>query len=95
MDRVILQVPMSRELKEKAEAVSADYGFSSLQETIRILLKKLATKRLKFEIYEEEINLSPQAERRYRKMEKDFRKGRNVYSADSVDEFFNQLHKSK
>jgi len=46
MQRVIVQVPMSRELKEKAQSASSDLGFSSLQETIRVLLTKLSKKEL-------------------------------------------------
>ncbi len=33
---------MTKELKDKAETISSDLGFSSLQETIRVLLTKLS-----------------------------------------------------
>lgn len=92
-NRVILQVPLPRSLKEKAEAVSADYGFSSLQETIRIILNKLAKKQLILTIGEpEEIaHLSPGAEKRYKKAIIDIKKGRNVYKPENTDEFFRLL----
>lgn len=50
MQRVILQVPMSKELKEKTEAVSESFGFSSLQEMIRVVLTKLAQKEISFRV---------------------------------------------
>ncbi len=42
MSRTILQIPMTKELRAKAEAVAQEYGFSSLQETVRVLLHKLS-----------------------------------------------------
>lgn len=57
MQRVILQVPMSRELKEKAEIVSSDLGFSSIQEAIRVLLTKLSKKEFRLKV--EENNEQP------------------------------------
>lgn len=92
-NRVILQVPMSKSLKEQAEAVSADYGFSSLQEIIRVILYKLAQKKLTISIEEvEEItHLSPTAEKRYKKAVEDIKKGRNIYKPENTDEFFRLL----
>lgn len=94
MQRVILQVPMSIELKKKAEAVSRDFGFSSLQEAIRVLLTKLAKKELSLKVTEEveEItHLSKAAERRYKKAVEDIKAGRNVYSPKNKEEFFKML----
>lgn len=93
MDRVILQVPMSKELKEKAEAVSADYGFSSLQETLRVIIAKLARKEITFKIEEksEFIRLSPQAKKRYAKMKEDIEKGRNIIYTKDVNDFLEKL----
>lgn len=93
MDRVILQVPLSKTLKEKAEAVSLDYGFSSLQEIIRILLNKLAKRELAISIEEaEEItHLSPAAEKRYKKAIADIKSGRNITKTKNLDELFEYL----
>lgn len=93
MDRVILQVPLSRTLKEQAEVVSADYGFSSLQEIIRVILNKLAKKELTVSIQEtEEItHLSPAAEKRYKKAVEDIKKGKNIYRPKDTEEFFELL----
>lgn len=93
MDRVILQVPMSKSLKMQAEAVASDYGFSSLQEIIRVLLRKLAKKSLNITIEEtEEItHLSPTNEKYYKKAIGDIKHGRNIYKPQNPEEFFKLL----
>lgn len=52
MERIIVQVPMTRELKDKAEKTSADLGFSSLQEAIRVLLTKLSKREFSLKVEE-------------------------------------------
>ena len=52
-NRVVLQVPMTKELRRSAEEVALDYGFSSLQETIRLILNKLAKRELIVSVKEE------------------------------------------
>ena len=93
MQRVTVQVPMDKKLKEKAEAVSIDMGFSSLQETIRVLLNKLARKEfnLKVEEVEEITYLSPKAERKFKKAVEDIKAGRNIYKPKNRKEFFELL----
>lgn len=93
MQRVIVQVPMAKDLKEKAEAVSFNMGFSSLQEVIRILLTKLSKKEISFRIEEaEEVTyLSKAAEKRYKKAVEDIKAGRNIYKPKNKKEFFELL----
>ena len=93
MDRVILQVPMSKSLKKSAEMVALDWGFSSLQETVRVILNKLAKRELSVSITEVEeiVNLSPAAEKRYKKAIEDIKKGRNKYNPKNREEFFKML----
>ena len=93
MQRVIVQVPMPKELKEKAEMVSVDLGFSSIQEAIRVLLTKLSKKEfsLKVEEVEEITNLSPQAEKKFKKAIKDIKAGKNIYKPSNKKEFFELL----
>ncbi|MBU4099590.1 hypothetical protein KJ980_08160 [Patescibacteria group bacterium] len=94
MQRVVVQVPMTKNLKEKAEAVSYDMGFSSLQEVIRILLTKLSKKEFSFKIEEaEEVTyLSKAAEKRYKKAVEDIKAGKNVTKTKNVDELLKLLH---
>lgn len=71
MNRVIVQVPMSKTLKEKALAAAELQGFSSLQEAIRVMLNKFAQRELAVQIGYPEEQLSPKAERRYVKIIRD------------------------
>jgi len=96
MQRVILQVPMSRDLKESAQNASSDLGFSSLQEAIRVLLTKLAKKELSLKVREEteaeEItHLSKAAEKKFKKAVADIKAGKNIYSPKNKEEFFKML----
>lgn len=94
MQRIILQVPMSKELKNKAEIVSADLGFSSIQETIRVLLTKLSKKEFSLKVEEiEEINtLSSIAEKKYKKAVEDIKAGRNITKTKNINELLSILH---
>jgi len=94
MQRTVLQIPLPKELKESAEKAAADYGFSSLQELLRVFMKKLATKKINLSFEEEDtVQLSKKNEKRYLKALDDFKKGKNVYTAKNVDDFFEQLSK--
>lgn len=94
MQRVILQVPMTKDLKESAQSASSDLGFSSLQEAIRVFLTKLAKRELSVRVTEEveEItHLSKAAERRYKKAIEDIKAGRNFTKTKNVDELLSLL----
>lgn len=88
-----LQVPLPKSLKTKATIAAKDMGFSSLQDVVRILLTKLARKQLRIEVEETEVHLSPQNEKRYMKMAKDFEKGKNVRAFSGVEELMKDLHR--
>jgi len=91
-NRVVLQVPMTKELRRSAEEVALDYGFSSLQETIRLILNKLAKRELIVSVKEEKpVQLSAKNEKRYAKIIEDIKRGKNVTKTDSVDELFKLL----
>lgn len=94
MQRVIVQVPMTKDLKEKAEVASLDLGFSSLQEAIRVLLNKLAKREfnLKVEEVEEITHLSKAAEKKFKKAIEDIKAGRNVTKTKNVEELLQLLH---
>ena len=94
METTTLQIPLPKSLKASATAVAKDYGFSSLQEVVRILLNKLSRRQLRVEITEGTIfTLSPRNEVRYRKMDKDFLKGGgNVHRVSGVKSLMQDLH---
>ncbi|MEK7611676.1 MAG: hypothetical protein AAB486_04900 [Patescibacteria group bacterium] len=84
MDKTILQVPITKTLKRDAKLVAASYGFSSLQDLIRMMLTKLANRQLTIQFIEQPVSLSKKNERRYGRMERDFEEGKNVYAAKDV-----------
>ena len=86
MSKVVVQVPMSKSLRDSATKTAEDYGFSSLQEIFRIFATKLAKREI-----DVVIRLSSRSERRYVKMDEDFKKGKNVSSFKNVDELMNDL----
>lgn len=91
-DRSVLQVPMSVDLRKRAEAAASDHGLSSLQEMVRLLLHKLTKNELTLSIREpQEERLSPKAERRYAKMITDIKAGRNITKTESLDELLAML----
>lgn len=95
MDKMILQVPVSKILKKQAEEQVKLQGFSSLQEYLRVIMTETAQKRLGIRVEREQfppVHLSPKNERRYAQMEKDFEEERNIRTAHSAEEFLRQLH---
>ena len=88
-----MQVPMSRELKEKAQSASRDMGFSSLQEAVRVLLTKLSKRELTMAIepVEEITYLSKAAETKFKKAVRDIKAGRNIYRPKNKEDFFKLL----
>ena len=91
MNRIILQVPIRQDLKISAEKEALSQGFSSLQELVRVFLSKVASRKIEVTL-QESVMLSKINEKRYLNMTQDFESGRNIYSADSVDDLINKLH---
>lgn len=88
----ILQIPMDKALKQKATLVASDYGFSSLQEIVRVIISKLAKKELVVSVTEEkEKTLSPKAEKRYMRMLEDYKNGKNFYTVNNGKELMKLL----
>ncbi len=92
MSRVIVQIPMTEELKNKAEAVSKDHGFSSLQEAIRVILHKLASHEISLRvIQDEDVVLSKKAKVRYDRIIREIEQGKNIVKTTSADDFLTKL----
>ena len=92
MDTTILQVPMSKALKQSAQEVAQEYGFSSLQDLLRVVLTKLSRRELVVSIAETPILLSKRNDKRYVKMSEDFAKGKNIKNFSSIDTLMEDLH---
>lgn len=71
----ILQVPINKNLRDKAASKAAKMGFSSLQEAVRIFLNKVAAGELNI-TFEESVTLSDRNDRHYAKMIDDVKKGK-------------------
>jgi antitoxin component of RelBE/YafQ-DinJ toxin-antitoxin module len=92
MQKTILQVPISQDLKINAENAAHEQGFSSLQEIVRVFLAKLAAK--KVEVTLDSIVLSEENENRYLTITKDFEAGKNVKTAENIEELLTQLNEN-
>lgn len=92
MDIVNLQIPINKKVRDSATKLAKEYGYSSLQEVIRVMVASFANRELKPTFEKEEIiKLSPEAEARYAKMDEDFKAGKNVKSFKSVEELMKDL----
>lgn len=92
--RTILQVPVNSDLRKEAEKQALDQGFSSLQEAVRVFLKKLAKKKIgvAFEETEDVVQLSPKAIKRYNKILKEIETGKvKTKSFKDVDSLMKHL----
>lgn len=93
---MILQIPVDPQVRKKAEREAENLGFSSLQDAVRLYLKKLADKRIRVELEERKpvVQLSPKAIKRYNKILDDIEKGKNLYHAKDIDDLMRQLNES-
>ncbi|MDZ7586539.1 MAG: hypothetical protein U0946_02185 [Patescibacteria group bacterium] len=96
MNTTIIQVPVSKSLRNSAVAAAAEFGFSSIQESIRVFLKQLANKKLTISFAPKTVQLSPQAAARYDKMIDDIESGKEpVYKTENIDDLLDQLYGKK
>ncbi|MHB8443361.1 MAG: hypothetical protein ACYDAS_03255 [Patescibacteria group bacterium] len=91
MNKVILQIPMNKNLKDEAEIVALSKGFSSLQEFIRVFLVKVSKDNIDIS-FQENTQLSHKSEKRYLKIEEDFKNNTNIYEAVSAKDLMKQLN---
>ena len=90
-----LQVPVDKALKSKATKAAKAMGFSSLQETVRLFLNKLARGGMRVELtsFDADEYVSPKALARYDKMVKAIESGKvKTTVAHSVKELMEQLN---
>lgn len=92
MNKTVLQIPINITLRHEAEKEALAQGFSSLQEAVRLFLKKLAEKKLSV-TFEEPIQLSEKAAKRYDKIARDIENGKvKLYTTKNVDDLMDQLN---
>lgn len=86
---------MSQTLRDAATAVAVDYGFSSLQEVIRVILKKFAKREMTLTVEEKVEYLTPDQEAILAEREAEFLRDKakgKTYTAHSVKELMEQLN---
>jgi hypothetical protein len=93
MNDTVLQIPMPQILRKEAEKSAIDMGFSSLQDFVRLVLKKLTVKELNVNIGFPIVNLSAKAEKRYLKIDKDYKANKNIIRTKNTNDFFAKLNK--
>ena len=92
MNRVVLQIPIDKSLRSEAEVAAISQGFSSLQEAVRVFVKRLADKKISVS-FEETIQLSPKAIKRYDKMTDDIISGKaKLVEVNSTAELMKHLN---
>lgn len=93
MNKTILQIPISQDLKFNAEQEAISQGFSSLQELVRVFLFKIAAHKIEVSLQESTM-LSEKNEKRYLDMTEDFELSKNTYSANSASDLVDKLHEN-
>lgn len=87
----ILQVPIDKKIRNKATSKATEMGFSSLQEVVRLFVNRVAAGEVNFK-FEDSIQLSPMAIKRYNKIIDNIESGKeDVKSFDSVDDMMKEL----
>ena len=83
---------MQIDLRTRAEAVSLDMGFSSLQDFIRLFLTKVAKREIAVNIEQfPAVKLSAKNETIYIQMERDFKAGKNTKRFNNVNDLISDL----
>lgn len=94
MDSTILQIPITKSFRDKVSEVVIEMGFSSLQDYLRLIMKKTLTKEIDVTIGPKPIVLSARNAKRYDKMVDDVLSGRvKTKSFDNVDDLMDDLMK--
>lgn len=92
----VLQIPMTKSLRDGAGRAAKEMGFSSLQESIRVFLRQLAEKIITVSFEPKAIRLSPKAIKRYNRMIDEVESGKvKTVSFANVDKMMEYLHSSK
>lgn len=95
MSRIVIQTPVTSQLRVEAERVAREQGYSSLQDAIRMYLRKLARREIKVQLQEQfpPVQLSPKAIKRYDKMTRGIISGRTKLKwFDRVDDLISDLN---
>lgn len=95
MIRAVIQTPVTPQLRREAEQAAREQGYSSLQDAIRMYLRKLARREVRVQLQEQlpPVKLSPRAIKRYDKMTHDIESGKaKLRWFDNVDDLVRDLN---
>lgn len=93
MNSTIIQVPVNKDLRDKAAAAANKMGFSSLQEAIRVFLTQLENQTLKMSFENPPVQLSAKAIKRYNKIADEIDSGKvKMKSFTNVDDLMKELN---
>ena len=93
MNSTILQIPIDKNIKNQAASKAELMGFSSLQEVVRLFLNKIALGEIDV-TFEQTVQLSPKAIKRYNKMIDEVESGKvktkSFTNTDSLMKYLNE-----
>lgn len=75
MNTTILQIPITKQLRNQAATIAEQEGFSSLQEAVRLFLKQFSAKKIAVS-FTQQVLLSEKNDIRYAKMINDIKSGK-------------------
>jgi hypothetical protein len=93
MNKTNLQIPIPTDIKNSAEEAALEMGFSSLQESVRVFLKKMAERKFTVSFTEIEEELSPRAIQRYNKIAEEIHEGKGVHIVNDSKSLMDELEK--
>ncbi len=91
MNNTVLQVPLTKDLRQKSEIAASKAGFSSLQEAVRLFLHQFCQENISFSFNTPQIKLSPKNKIRYQKLLNDYKNDINITKTTSLEDFFAKL----
>ena len=93
MNTTTIQIPINKSVRDQAASNAERMGFSSLQEVIRLFLNRIATGEIGV-TFQETVNLSPKAVKRYNKMIDEIESGKvkpkSFTNVNSLMEYLNE-----
>ncbi|MDO8573805.1 MAG: hypothetical protein Q7R77_03575 [Candidatus Daviesbacteria bacterium] len=94
MLNTILQVPITKKLRDQAAYSAQKMGFSSLQEIVRVFLNQFASNEITIAFQSPTVKLSSKNDRRYTKMINNIATGRvTPKSFSNIDKMMDYLNK--
>jgi hypothetical protein len=92
-ETTVLQIPMAKSLRRRAELTAFEMGFSSLQEAARVIFTQLADKAMSIVFEPGIVRLSEKNDRRYAKMVSDIETGKvKLKKFSDVDKLMEYLN---